>query len=266
MKAMICEMCGGRDLVKQDGLYVCQNCGCKYSAEEERKLFEINCKIEVDGISACEQLLEKGNTYLKLEDYKSAQDTFREFINTYPHKRIGYEKYFTALSENFSEYFVHDLADPNTKAELNKITERLKKIDDERDTYEAENFLKKIEGYLNWLDLKGQREQKEYLLNRISQENSLFSKEMDSARSMKKITVIVIAVFSVIGSFNLYAKSRLTVFIFLVAGFFLILLAFSIRDVKSISRMIDENCAGKTKLEKEISSLDDRINKIKINW
>lgn len=85
---MICEMCGGRDLVKQDELYVCQNCGCKYSTEEARNLFEINVKVEVDGISAYEQLLERGNTYLKLEDYRAAKDTFKEFINTYPHKRI----------------------------------------------------------------------------------------------------------------------------------------------------------------------------------
>ncbi|MDE5740834.1 MAG: hypothetical protein K2H90_00125, partial [Oscillospiraceae bacterium] len=65
MKALICEMCGGRDLVKQDGLYVCQNCGCKYSTEEAKKLFEITGKVEIDGISTCEQLLERGNTYLK---------------------------------------------------------------------------------------------------------------------------------------------------------------------------------------------------------
>lgn len=38
MKAMICEMCGGNNLVKEDGLYVCQSCGTKYSVEEARKL------------------------------------------------------------------------------------------------------------------------------------------------------------------------------------------------------------------------------------
>lgn len=38
MKAMVCEMCGGKDLVKQDGIFVCQNCGTKYSVEEARKL------------------------------------------------------------------------------------------------------------------------------------------------------------------------------------------------------------------------------------
>lgn len=38
MKQLTCEMCGGTDLVKQDGMFVCQSCGCKYTLEEARKL------------------------------------------------------------------------------------------------------------------------------------------------------------------------------------------------------------------------------------
>lgn len=37
MKQLTCEMCGGTDLIKQDGVFVCQNCGMKYSAEEAKK-------------------------------------------------------------------------------------------------------------------------------------------------------------------------------------------------------------------------------------
>lgn len=38
MKAMICEMCNSNEFVKQDGMYVCQFCGTKYTVEEARKL------------------------------------------------------------------------------------------------------------------------------------------------------------------------------------------------------------------------------------
>ena len=38
MKKIVCEMCGSNDFVKQDGLFVCQSCGMKYSLEEARKL------------------------------------------------------------------------------------------------------------------------------------------------------------------------------------------------------------------------------------
>ena len=37
-RPLACEMCGGTDLVKRDGVFVCQSCGTKYSLEEARKL------------------------------------------------------------------------------------------------------------------------------------------------------------------------------------------------------------------------------------
>jgi DNA-directed RNA polymerase subunit RPC12/RpoP len=36
MKQIVCEACGSKDLVKQDGIFVCQHCNTKYLAEEEK--------------------------------------------------------------------------------------------------------------------------------------------------------------------------------------------------------------------------------------
>ncbi|MBR5569756.1 MAG: TFIIB-type zinc finger domain-containing protein [Oscillospiraceae bacterium] len=50
MKQLKCEMCGGTDLVKQDGLFICQSCGVKYSVEEAKKMMvEIDGTVEVKG-------------------------------------------------------------------------------------------------------------------------------------------------------------------------------------------------------------------------
>lgn len=38
MKQLVCELCGGTNLVKDGGMFICQSCGCKYSLEEARKL------------------------------------------------------------------------------------------------------------------------------------------------------------------------------------------------------------------------------------
>lgn len=38
MKQLTCELCGSTELIKQDGFFVCQGCGTKYSPEEARKL------------------------------------------------------------------------------------------------------------------------------------------------------------------------------------------------------------------------------------
>ena len=38
MKQMVCETCGSTDLVKQDGFFICQTCGTKYSVDEAKKM------------------------------------------------------------------------------------------------------------------------------------------------------------------------------------------------------------------------------------
>ena len=48
MKAIKCELCGSNEVIKQDGLYVCQHCGNKYTVEEARKMM-IEGTIDVKG-------------------------------------------------------------------------------------------------------------------------------------------------------------------------------------------------------------------------
>lgn len=40
MKQLTCEMCGSTDLIKQDGVFVCQTCGCKYSVDEAKRMIK----------------------------------------------------------------------------------------------------------------------------------------------------------------------------------------------------------------------------------
>ena len=50
MKQMVCEMCGGTNLIKTDGVFVCQSCGCKYTPEEAKKtMVEVAGTVDVSG-------------------------------------------------------------------------------------------------------------------------------------------------------------------------------------------------------------------------
>lgn len=62
MKAIKCEMCGSNDVVKQDGLYVCQNCGTKYTVEEAKKLM-IEGTVNVEGTVKIDSSSELQNLY-----------------------------------------------------------------------------------------------------------------------------------------------------------------------------------------------------------
>ena len=48
MKQLTCEMCGSTDLLKQDGVFVCQTCGLKYSVEEAKKMM-IEGTVDIQG-------------------------------------------------------------------------------------------------------------------------------------------------------------------------------------------------------------------------
>ena len=62
MKALKCEMCGSNDVVKQDGLYICQNCGTKYTVEEARKMM-IEGTVDVQGTVKIDSSSELENLY-----------------------------------------------------------------------------------------------------------------------------------------------------------------------------------------------------------
>lgn len=71
MKKLTCEMCGSTDLVKQDGVFVCQSCGCKYSVEEAKKMMidgtvEVTGTVKVDNTDkiACRICLYRPATFL----------------------------------------------------------------------------------------------------------------------------------------------------------------------------------------------------------
>lgn len=59
MKKIVCEMCGG-ELIKDSGVFVCQNCGCKYSVEEAKKMM-----VEVEGTVNVAINKDKENQILK---------------------------------------------------------------------------------------------------------------------------------------------------------------------------------------------------------
>lgn len=54
MQAMVCELCGSNDIVKQGGVYVCQHCGTKYSVEEAKKLLGV---VQIDKSKDTENFL-----------------------------------------------------------------------------------------------------------------------------------------------------------------------------------------------------------------
>lgn len=71
MKQLTCEMCGSNDLVKQDGVFVCQSCGCKYSVEEAKKMMvEVKGTVKIDNSGQAENYISLALSTLDNDEYK----------------------------------------------------------------------------------------------------------------------------------------------------------------------------------------------------
>ena len=83
MKQLKCEMCGSTDLVKQEGLFVCQSCGCKYSVEEAKKMMvevegtvEVTGTVTVDKTKTIENNMANAHQSLAVKDWSGARNFY----------------------------------------------------------------------------------------------------------------------------------------------------------------------------------------------
>ncbi len=105
MKAIVCEMCGSQNLVKEDGMYVCQSCGTKYSTEEAKKLtVEVSETVKVDNTERIENYYqlarrakEEGNSAEAAKYYDLIrQDNPNDWESTF------FATYFASIQTNIA--------------------------------------------------------------------------------------------------------------------------------------------------------------------
>lgn len=85
MKRLACEMCGGTDLIKQDGVFVCQNCGMKYSVEDAKKMMiEGTVDVKVDNSHMIENYLEMANNAYDSSNEAEAESYCNKIIEIDP--------------------------------------------------------------------------------------------------------------------------------------------------------------------------------------
>ncbi len=95
MKAIVCEMCGSQDLVKQNGMYVCQNCGTKYDPEEAKKLMvEVSGAVKVDNTEKLKNYYQLARRAMGESNYVEAEKYYNLLKEEYPN---DWEAHFYSL-------------------------------------------------------------------------------------------------------------------------------------------------------------------------
>lgn len=78
MKQLTCEMCGGTDLVKDGGVFICQTCGCKYTVEEAKRMMiegtvDVQGTVKVDNSAFVQKYLENARRALSKNDWEEVE-------------------------------------------------------------------------------------------------------------------------------------------------------------------------------------------------
>lgn len=96
MKQLTCEMCGSTDLLKQEGVFVCQTCGTKYSVEEAKKMMiegtvNVSGTVKVDDTDKIENYLEMARSAYEAGNKSEAEAYCNRIIEIGPQ---NYEAWF----------------------------------------------------------------------------------------------------------------------------------------------------------------------------
>ena len=70
MNAIMCELCGSNDVVKQGDYFVCQHCGTKYSLEDARKLIGT---VKIDRTDEAQNYLQNARRAKAKEDWEETE-------------------------------------------------------------------------------------------------------------------------------------------------------------------------------------------------
>lgn len=99
MKVLACEMCNSHDLVKQDGMFVCQHCGTKYSVEEAKKLM-IEGTVKVDTTDRSANLYKVARQAKAEGNVAQAAQYYNELAMLHPDdwESSFYSTYYQALN------------------------------------------------------------------------------------------------------------------------------------------------------------------------
>jgi uncharacterized membrane protein len=89
MKILTCEICGSNDLVKSNGLFVCNSCGCKYSVEEAKNLMiegniDISGTIKIDNTEKIKKLMVNAKRAYDNSNMAQAQTLYGQILNEEP--------------------------------------------------------------------------------------------------------------------------------------------------------------------------------------
>lgn len=113
LKPLTCEMCGSTNLLKQEGVFVCQSCGTKYSVEEAKRMMvsgtvNVSGTVKVDNSAFVEKYLSNARRALSKDDWEEVEKYYNMVEQNSPNnmEAVFFSSFGKAmLSLSDQEYF-----------------------------------------------------------------------------------------------------------------------------------------------------------------
>ncbi len=144
MNKIVCEMCGSAELLKKDGVFVCQHCGLQYSADDVKKMMiegtvEVKGTVEVDQSGFVARSLANARRAKDKTDWEEVEKYYNLVEQHEPHnieaifyssygkamqslidnQRYKREQIFTVFEKSIS--VIDDYYDPEKSSELEEL-------------------------------------------------------------------------------------------------------------------------------------------------
>ena len=185
MNELKCELCGSNNLVKQDGLFVCQSCNARYSLEEAKKMMFGNetTTADVNNSPQLQNLYNLARRSLNSEDFTAAWDYYKQILIIDPHswEALFYTIYCRSKTIKMEEFVIfegiilktlkkiltsirNNVTDENKQKEIiNEITDKTLEMTDK--FYNVSKHYYNIELHQN---LRAEKKYVEEYINRCS--------------------------------------------------------------------------------------------------
>ncbi len=148
MKPLVCEMCGSQNLVKDNGVFVCQYCGCKYSVAEAKKMM-IEGVVTIDETSKVDNWLQLANSAFNNSNWDEAYRYCCKVLEVNPNNWIA--TYKKGLSIGW-ESSLANIRYNEVIGGINDATSQLLNNTDYTDEYKADGIIAMMGHFNIWIN------------------------------------------------------------------------------------------------------------------
>lgn len=146
MKVIKCELCGSTEVTKIDGLYQCNHCKTKYTAQEAAKLLQ---DVKIDRSNELENYIVLARRAKEEDNAKNAEKYYELALHIDPSnwEAIFYHTYFSAINTSLAGI------EGSIQKVINSTSSALKTIGKESNTEEVAKVLSEITDSIRMLSL-----------------------------------------------------------------------------------------------------------------